>query len=446
MYRARWLRDFKRVLKYIIPSFLVLLLVTSASTAFVMYAVNNDDKSAPDLNIGVAFSGNTTAEARLLIERVKTYTNLFILNSAGNPISRNQTMIEEIGDYAVSSGLKIIINVGFNSTGSRFRNRNWFWNLTSLDDIKQRWTERWGNKFLGMYYNDEPGGIQLDGDWTTYFTWLSALNQNPPDSTTTVPSVYVDAIHELYEIYGKIQEANGSAPADYDAEADFFVKNVIRDDPGFSSLKKAGFSTFTSDYGLYWFDYLGGYDVLFAQIGWNASLAQQVALVKGAARMQDKDWGIIITWKYGSAPYLDTGDQIYNQMMTSYQAGADYVVLFNYPILEGNNYGLMTEEHFIALERFWNDATKMKKVNTLNVASVAEAALVLPRNYGWGMRRPDDVIWGFWGPDEKTIPIATLMSKLLAKYGTKMDIIYEDTAYPVAKGGYQKIYYWNSTI
>jgi len=27
-----------------------------------------------------------------------------------------------------------------------------------------------------------------------------------------------------------------------------------------------------------------------------------------------------------------------------------------------------------------------------------------------------------------------------------MDIIYEDTAYPVAKGGYQKIYYWNSTI
>jgi len=424
----------------------VLLLVTSASTAFVMYAVNNDNNNAPDVNIGVAFSGNTTAEATLLIDRVKSYTNLFILNSAGNPISRNQTMIEEICDYAVSQGLKVIINVGFNSTGSRFRNRNWFWNLTSLDDIKQRWTERWGNKFLGMYYNDEPGGIQLDGDWTTYFTWLSALSQNPPNSTSTFPSVYVNAIHNLAGIYEKIQEANGSAPTDYDAEADFFVRDVIRDDPGFSSLKKAGFTTFTSDYGLYWFDYLGGYDVLLAQIGWNASLAQQIGLVRGAARMQDREWGVIITWKYGLPPYLDTGDQIYNQMMTAYQAGAKYVVFFNYPILDGNDYGLMKDEHFLALERFWNDATKMKKTNTLNDASMAEAAMVLPRNYGWGMRRPDDLIWGFYGPDDKSIPIGTLMGKLLAKYGVRMDIIYDDPAYPVAKGGYEKIYYWNSTI
>jgi hypothetical protein len=38
------------------------------------------------------------------------------------------------------------------------------------------------------------------------------------------------------------------------------------------------------------------------------------------------------------------------------------------------------------------------------------------------------------------------MSKLLARYGTNMDIIYDDPAYPVAKGGYQKIYYWNDTI
>jgi len=424
----------------------VLLLAFSASTAFVMYGVVNNAKSDPGINVGVAFCGNTTAEAKLLIDRVKSYTNLFILNSAGNPISRNQTMIEEICDYAVAQGLKVIINVGFNSTGRLF-SRSWFWNLTSLDSIKQRWTERWGDKFLGMYYSDEPGGIQLDGNWTTYFTWLGALDENPPDpSNSRVPSVYVNAIHKLYAIYGKIQEANGSAPADYDAEAEFFVNDVIRDDPGFTSLKKAGFTTFTSDYGLYWFDYLGGYDVMLAQIGWNCSLAQQIDLVRGAARMQSKDWGVIITWKYGSWPYLDKGDQIYNQMMTSYQAGADYVVFFNYPILDGNDYGLMGDEHFLALERFWNEASKMKKTNPPNDASTKEAAMVLPRNYGWGMRRPDDVIWGFYGPDEKTIPIATLMSKLLARYGTNLDIIYEDSTYPVAKGGYGKIYYWNSTI
>jgi hypothetical protein len=441
------LRDFKNVQKYLVPLLLAVLLVSSASTALVIYAFNNGNESAPDVNVGVAFCGNTTAEAELLIDRVKSYTNLFILNAAGNPISRNQTMIEEICDYAVAQGLQVIINVGFNSTVSRIiSNRIWFWNLSSLDGIKQRWTERWGDKFLGMYYSDEPGGIQLDGDWATYFTWLDALDENPPDpSNSRVPSVYVNAIHELYAIYGKIQEANGSAPADYDAEAEFFVKNVIRDDPGFSSLRNAGFKTFTSDYALYWFDYLGGYDVMLAQIGWNCSVAQQIDLVKGAAHMQNKEWGAIITWKYGPPHYLDTGDQIYNQMMTAYQAGANYIVLFNYPILDDHEYGVMENEHFLALERFWNDAAKLRRTNT-NGENGVEAAMVLPRNYGWGMRRPDDTIWGFYGTDEKTIPIATLMSKLLARYGTNMDIIYDDPAYPVAKGGYRKIYYWNDTI
>lgn len=441
------MRDFKNVPKYLVPLLLVVLLVSSASTALVIYAFNNGNESAPDVNVGVAFCGNTTAEAELLIDRVKSYTNLFILNAAGNPISRNQTMIEEICDYAVAQGLQVIINVGFNSTVSRIiSNRIWFWNLSSLDGIKQRWTERWGAKFLGMYYSDEPGGIQLDGDWATYFTWLGALDENPPDpSNSRVPSVYVNAIHELYAIYGKIQEANGSAPADYNAEAEFFVKNVIRDDSGFSSLRNAGFKTFTSDYALYWFDYLGGYDVMLAQIGWNCSVAQQIDLVKGAAHMQNKEWGAIITWKYGPPHYLDTGDQIYNQMMTAYQAGANYIVLFNYPILDDHEYGVMENEHFLALERFWNDAAKLRRTNT-NGENGVEAAMVLPRNYGWGMRRPDDTIWGFYGTDEKTIPIATLMSKLLARYGTNMDIIYDDPAYPVAKGGYRKIYYWNDTI
>lgn len=443
---ARLLRDSRQILKYLVSSIVVLLLVASASAAFVLYAVVDEGKASLDLNVGIAFCGNTTEEAKLLIDRVKSFTNLFILNAAGNPINKNQTMIEEICDYAFAQGLRIIINVGFNSSGGRFANRNWFWSLTTLDGIKQRWSERWANKFLGMYYSDEPGGIQLDGDWANYFAWLGALSQNPPNPNTTIPSVYVDAIHNLAGIYGKIQEANGSTPTDYDAEAEFFVNDVIRSDPGFSSLKKAGFTTFTSDYGLYWFDYLGGYDVLFAQIGWNCSLAQQLDLIKGAARLQNKDWGIIITWKSDTYPYLDTGDQIYSQMMTSYQAGADYLVLFNYPIIDGNSYGLISDEHFIALERFWKEATKIKKTNTLNDAGKAEAALVLPRNYGWGMRRPDDLIWGFWGADDKTIPIATLMSRLLAKYGVRMDIVYEDPAYPVEKGGYQKIYYWNSTI
>ena len=424
-----------------------MLLVASASTAFVIYSVNNDGKLSPDVNVGVAFCGNTTAEAKLLIDRVKGYTNLFILNAAGNPISSNQTQIEEICDYAVANGLQVIINVGFNSTVSRIvTTRIWFWNQSSLDGTKQRWTERWGNKFLGIYYSDEPGGIQLDGDWTLYFQWLAALNDNPPNPNFPFPSVYVNAVHELYGIYEKMQAANGSSPANYDEEADFFVNAVIHDDPGFTSLKNAGFTTFTSDYGLYWFDYLGGYDVLFAEIGWNCSVTQQIDLVKGAAHMQNKEWGAIITWKYGGWPYLDTGEQIYNQMMTAYKAGSNYIVLFDYPIIEGNPYGLLEDDHFLAMQRFWNDAAQTKRTNNANDGGLAKAAMILPSNYGWGMRNPNDNIWGFWGTDNKTIPLATMMSKLLAQYGTSLDIIYDDPAYPVAKGSYQKIYYWNDTL
>lgn len=422
----------------------MLLLIASVLAAFVTYSEFNTN--VVSTNIGVAYCGNTTAGAKLLIDRVKSYTNLFILNSAGNPISKNQTMVEEICDHAVSSGLRIIVNLGYNISGRRFP-RNWFWNLTSLDGMKQNWTERWGDKLLGIYYSDEPGGIQLDGDWKNYLAWIRALSQNPNSTVgLRVPLAYVDAIHSLSLISDKIQAANGSAPENYDEEAEFFVEDVIRNDPGFSSLKKVGFTTFTSDYGLYWFDYLGGYDVLFAQIGWNCSLAQQIGLIKGAARMQSKDWGVIITWKYGSPPYLDTGDQIYSQMITAYQAGADYIVMFNYPILEGNDYGLMGDEHFLALERFWEDVIEKKRVIAMKDGSVAEAVLILPRNYGWGMRRPDDVIWGFWGPDDKSIPIGTLMGKLVARYGVYLEIVYEDPAYPIVKDNYRKIYYWNSTL
>jgi len=62
------------------------------------------------------------------------------------------------------------------------------------------------------------------------------------------------------------------------------------------------------------------------------------------------------------------------------------------------------------------------------------------------MRRPDDLIWGFGGPDEKSIPIGTLMGKLIAKYGTNLEIVYEDPAYPLVRDRYDNIFYWNSTL
>ena len=275
------------------------------------------------------------------------------------------------------------------------------WRLSWLKTAKQQW----GDKFLGVYYYDEPAG-----NWLDYENWNFIFRQ--------------------------------ISNATYDTVAEFYTGSLQKEG-GYKQLKDNSIPAVTSDYALYWFDYLMGYDVIFAHLGWNHTLEQDIALVRGAANLQNKSWGTMITWKYNHPPYIDTAENIYNQMRISYESGAKYVVIFNYPTHpEGNQYGIMTDEHFEALERFWNDTVKNPEV--IHDSTKAEAILVLPKNYGWGMRNPQDKIWAFWGPDEKSHQIWTLSRQLLTQYGTSLDIVYDDPAFPVT-GKYPKIYYWNQT-
>jgi hypothetical protein len=422
-----------RIKKFLIPTFLTAILAVSMLAIYAFYSNESQVKADPNVYVGVAFGGNTTAEAKLLIDKVKSYTNLFILDSGRNPISENESSVMEICDYAVSQGLSVIINLGIKDVTAP-SSWNWFWQHQTLDEIKQNFTQRWGNKFLGIYYNDEPGGLQLDADWWKFFsTYGQNLSQIYPPHPAT---------NALIQEYMKLWTAmsNGTFPINYNLESNFFVNDVLKDDPGLQNLTAAGIPTFTSDYGLYWWDYLGGYNTIFAELGWNVSVTEQIALVKGAARMQDKDWGTMITWKYDTSPYLDSGNEIYNQMLASYEAGAKYIAIFNYPY-DGGAYGTLTDEHFSALQRFWNDITTKKLPNL----SAPNAALVLPSNFGWGVRNPNDTIWGFWTTDNRTQQVAIITSMLLSYYGTKLDIVYDDPIYPVAIVNYQHVYYWNST-
>ena len=86
---------------------------------------------------------------------------------------------------------------------------------------------------------------------------------------------------------------------------------------------------------------------------------------------------------------------MYNEMRQSYESGAQYVVVFNYSP-NNNGTGLLQGEHFAALQKFWSDIVQNPR-ETNNVT--AQAALVLPNNYGWGMRSQNDNIWGLWQPD-----------------------------------------------
>ena len=203
------------------------------------------------------------------------------------------------------------------------------------------------------------------------------------------------------------------------------------------NVSRSDFPVFTSDYGLYWWDYKSGYDLVLAQLGWNNSVAQEIALVRGAANLQGKSWGTILTWKYTQAPYLASGDEIFNQMKTSYENGAQYVILFNYAKDVSGPYGTLQEQHFQALQCFWNEVVQNSTV--IHGCVKAQAVLVLPQNYGSGLRNPNDGIWGLWAPNNASSQIWNQVQSKLEQYGTKLDIVYSDSAYPVA-GRYANIY------
>jgi len=385
----------KNAVAVVLVSFLLILTIALSA----QYFSENETKEAEPCYVGVAFCGNTTSEAKLLIDRVKTYTNLFVVQSG--PISENETALNEICDYAVNADLSIIVYFG--DLDSRFMDESKFWRIPWLSFAKQEW----GNRLLGVQYYDEPGGFYIDMNRTEWVFGLNATLEN----------------------------------LDYDWAANRF--NRLRDDRGFAELKANDIEAFVSDYALYWFDYLAGYDVVLAQIGWNHTIEQDIALLRGAAQWQNKMWGAIVTWKYNQPPYLDSGANIFLQMQNAYQAGAKYVVIFNYPTIDGNDYGVMYDEHFEALENFWNNVVKNQNVDQGSVE--VEAVLVLPKNYGWGMRHPEDRIWGWWGPDEKSPQIWSLSRELLSTYGFRLDIVYDSSEFPV-EGKYQQIYYWNQTL
>ena len=226
-----------------------------------------------------------------------------------------------------------------------------------------------------------------------------------------------------------------------DDAAEFFVnsnKNRL-EDINKKQLQEESILVFTSDYGLYWWDYQSGYDLVLAQLGWNNSITQEIGLVRGAANIQNKNWGTIITWKYTHAPFLADGNEIYEQMKSSYEAGADCVLLFNYSE-DPTNPNTLQEEHFQALECFWNDVVQNPDVKHGNIK--AEAVLILPQNYGWGMRDPQDSIWGIWSADSDSQTIWNQLQDKLGKHELTLDIVFEDPNYSITEK-YNNIYHWN---
>src|SRR4030067_2255467 len=196
---------------------LVIILVIAVFSPIVYWYYSR--KSEAPLFFGITFGGKTANEAKLLIDAVKNYTNFFLVDSWD--ITTNETALNEVCDYTSKADLKFMVFFGFVSRVI------YPWHQTWLDTAKTQW----GDKFLGVYLFDEPGGNQIDsGGW---------------DGDGRNKALFKNA-------------------SDYSEASTIFV-NSISSINSTLDLKRRSIPMFTSDYALYWYDYLAGHATVFVE-------------------------------------------------------------------------------------------------------------------------------------------------------------------------------------
>jgi hypothetical protein len=513
---------------------LVIVFLISVSALAVIKLPSTDTNNL--FYVGVTYCGDSVEEAKHLIDKVKDYTNLFVLQSGS--LMENLTAIQEIGDYAVNAGLNMMLYYGTTAIVS-----DTCYSMVSLAK------ERWNSSFLGLYFNDEPGGKMidsqvknlyyegthngtimgsryyvtvnlsldnqlLDNQWnhtsvstsfykegriqvkvqTEIMQPQSDLNMSQsiiiteegqttvqysaspsssktityqPNGTITCTYYYQMTDRELvtdqftYLPDGTVQGKNGTIVTDQGdisqfepyqqlldsnplgtnaATADTFVE-IKQSLLNGADRNQSDLKLFTSDYALYWFDYEAGYDTVFAEFVGNESRERHIALCRGAAETLGRDWGVMITWKYNQAPFLESADELFSDLTLAYSSGAKYVIVFNY---ENNTaYQSLTGDHLAAMQKFWNTIhTDPASIE----ATSSKVAYVLPAGYGFGFRSEADTIWGHFPADQQSAKIYNDISTLTGRYGAGLNILYDGPETKTALGIYSTIYYYNQTI
>ena len=363
---------------------LVVIVLFSLFAALVWLDVPSEN---PEFYVGVevAYKNANVSDVRDMVDKVRNYTNLFVIGSI--ELTYSETALDESCDYIYNSGLKIIV-LFTNVTNYNFNVLDW---LNSTQ-------KKYGDSFLGLYRYDEPGGDQLENQ---EFRFVK--------NTTT----YSETASNFTYILQK--------------HLDYYLKDVDR--------------IFTADYGLYWWDYKTDYTAIFAEFVGNQSRQRHIALCRGAAQAHEKNWGAIVTWKYDSAPYLEDGNELYEDLKLAYDNGAKYMIVFNYPKI--GPYGTLNEEHFDALKKFW----EYSHSNPQNFGSTkVNIVYILPEDYGFGLRSAEDTIWGLFPADELSSKVWDDVNKLISKYGAEFDILCDEIEFQAVRNRYSKVIFWNEII
>ena len=361
------------------------LLVASLFLYFNPLVRDSSKGNIQDFYVGVDVAYDDLEGIQSLVNEISSYTNLIVIGSTG--VTYNVTRLDETCQYVYDRNMSFILFT------EHALPRQWLENAVKL----------WGSHFLGLYAYDEFGGRQLDH-------YKYRLVQDASNST----DAGIRYVNSLNRTLSSIRGSYGSS---------------------------VNLPLFSSDYGLYWFDYKAGYDVVFAEFGWNFSRQLNVALCRGAAAVQDRDWGVMITWTYDGSPYIESGDKLFEDMTLAYNNGAKYIIVFdsNYDYSQG----ILKQEHLTALKQFW----EYTKSNPRTKDAVENhVAYVLPENFGYGFRGPTDKIWGMWEADAPSKELCSNLNGLLEQYGTRLDIIYDDSTKAGRAVAYEKLVFWNGTV
>jgi len=377
--------------KWAITIFLSALLLTLLFIGLHAYISGNGGSAGTmDVFVGVDAAYDNMTDLKNRIDQVKDCTNFFVLGSTG--ITLNESKLNEMCDYITESGLS------FATYTHTTENSTYNFNQSAWTAYAK---QRWGSDFLGLYSYDEPGGHQIDRD----------------------------------EPFMIVPEAEN-----YSDAANKYVSNLHTYIAEFMALNT---TLMTSDYVFYEYNYRAGYDIVFVEYAWNHSRPINTALGRGAATMHDKEWGAMLTYTYEEPPYLASGPELYQDMVTAYENGAKYILLFDFAMQNETRmaHGILQQEHLDALKQFWEYAkTHPRPSNPVE----ERVAYVLPPDYGYGFRSGDDSIWGLWPADELSSQIWNDVNLYADEYGQLFDIIYAD-APNFDAWNYSKLIFWNGT-
>ena len=376
---------------------LILLLISPLFLNCTLTAKAVTTQAAPNLYFGVDVAFESIALTEQLIDNVSSYTNFFIIGCDGGD---NDTRLTIISQYVYDKGMSFIVY----SDTPNYPSRQW------LADAQSKW----GNSFLGIYYLDEPGGKQLDLDKSG----LIAVPAAGKNGDTAAENYSLAAVQYVKTINSWLRSGS------------YAITN--------SFAYPTEYQLFTSDYGLYWYDYEAGYNTVFAEFTQNYSRSLNVALVRGAATVQNKNWGVMITWKYTQAPYMESGPELYNDMVFAYENGAEYIIVFD----SNQNFtqNVLEQGQLDAMKQFW----QYVQANPRTISPASDrTAYVLPEDYAYGFRGPADKIWGLWNADSLTLDISMSVATLMQMDGNNLDIVYPSQT--LESAGYQSIIYWNNT-